>query len=122
MILAIVTSLRHLLGWVVSAFRSRADLSLENLALRQQLLAIPPSAPITPEYLSASIHLLIIILRQQRHAGPDCLSYRKRKDIERKTSLWAAGAGSFLQRLHKAGITESRSGVSMVTADDRCGK
>jgi hypothetical protein len=91
MILAIVTSLRHLLGWVVSAFRSRADLSLENLALRQQLLAIPPSAPITPEYLSASIHLLIIILRQQRHAGPDCLSYRKRKDIERKTSLWAAG-------------------------------
>src|ERR1022692_2909155 len=38
MILAIVTSLRHLLGWVVSAFRSRADLTLENLALPQQLL------------------------------------------------------------------------------------
>src|SRR5580704_1239019 len=39
MILAIVTSIRHLLGWVVSAFRSREDLILENLALRQQLLA-----------------------------------------------------------------------------------
>src|ERR1700693_4863039 len=36
MILAIVTSLRHLLGWVVSAFRSRKDLILENLALRQR--------------------------------------------------------------------------------------
>jgi putative transposase len=32
--------LRHLLGWVVSGFRSREDLILENLALRQQLLAL----------------------------------------------------------------------------------
>ena len=31
--------LRHLLGWMVSAFSSREDLVLENLALRQQLLA-----------------------------------------------------------------------------------
>jgi len=45
MILAIVTSLRHLLGWVVSAFRSRADLTLENLALRQQLLALHAKRP-----------------------------------------------------------------------------
>jgi hypothetical protein len=39
MILATVTSLRHLLGWAVSVFRSRENLVLENLALRQQLLA-----------------------------------------------------------------------------------
>src|SRR5882724_9691591 len=32
--------LRHLLGWMVSAFHSREDLVLENLALRQQLLAL----------------------------------------------------------------------------------
>ena len=32
--------LRHLLGWVVSVFRSREELLLENLALRQQLLAL----------------------------------------------------------------------------------
>jgi hypothetical protein len=40
MILAIVTSLRHFLGWTVSVFSSRQDLILENLALRQQVLAL----------------------------------------------------------------------------------
>src|SRR5258708_5588279 len=34
-----IVSLRHFLGWLVSAFRSREDLFLENLALRRQLLA-----------------------------------------------------------------------------------
>ena len=33
-------SLRHLIGWIVSALSSRKDLILENLALRQQLLAL----------------------------------------------------------------------------------
>src|SRR5215472_3075413 len=33
-------SLRHLIGWIVSALASRKDLILENLALRQQLLAL----------------------------------------------------------------------------------
>jgi putative transposase len=45
MILALVTSLRHLLGWVVSAFSSRENLVLENLALRQQLLALHVKRP-----------------------------------------------------------------------------
>jgi len=45
MVLAIITSLRHLLGWAVSAFRSRQDLILENLALRQQLLALHAKRP-----------------------------------------------------------------------------
>jgi putative transposase len=45
MILAIVTSFRHLLGWAVSAFRSREDLILENLALRQQLLTLHAKRP-----------------------------------------------------------------------------
>ena len=39
-ILAMIVSLRHLLGWMVSAFSSRKDFLLENLALRQQLLAL----------------------------------------------------------------------------------
>jgi hypothetical protein len=30
---------RYLLGWIMGVFRSREDLILENLALRQQLLA-----------------------------------------------------------------------------------
>ena len=37
--------LRHLLGWVVSVVRSREDLILENLALRQQLLALHARRP-----------------------------------------------------------------------------
>src|SRR5271155_462292 len=40
-----IASLRHLLGWIVSAFRSREDLVLENLALRWQLLALHAQRP-----------------------------------------------------------------------------
>jgi putative transposase len=40
-----VVSLRHLLGWMVNAFCSREDLVLENLALRQQLLALHAQRP-----------------------------------------------------------------------------
>src|ERR1039457_2145420 len=35
----------HLLGWILSVFRSREDLVLENLALRQQLLALHAKRP-----------------------------------------------------------------------------
>jgi hypothetical protein len=45
MILAIVASLRHFMGWTVTAFSSRRDLILENLALRQQLLALHAKRP-----------------------------------------------------------------------------
>jgi len=38
-------SLRHLVGWMVIAFRSRQDLILENLALRQQLLVLHAKRP-----------------------------------------------------------------------------
>ena len=38
-------SLRHLLGWMVSAFRSREDLVFKNLALRRQLLALHAQRP-----------------------------------------------------------------------------
>jgi hypothetical protein len=44
-ILAMIVLLRHLLGWMVSAFRSREDLALENLSLRQQLLALHVQRP-----------------------------------------------------------------------------
>ena len=40
-----ILSLRHLLAWMVSAFRSREDLVLENMALRQQLLALHAQRP-----------------------------------------------------------------------------
>ena len=40
-----IVSLRHFLGWLVSVFRSREDLVLENLALRRQLLALHAQQP-----------------------------------------------------------------------------
>src|SRR5580765_2398842 len=40
-----IVSLRHSLGWLVSVFRSREDLVLENLALRRQLLALHAQQP-----------------------------------------------------------------------------
>src|SRR6516165_3099252 len=46
-ILAMIVPLRHFLGWLVSTFRSRDDLVLENLALRRQLLALHAQRPRT---------------------------------------------------------------------------
>jgi hypothetical protein len=40
-----IASLRHFLGWLVSAFRSRDDLVLEDLALHQQLRALHAQRP-----------------------------------------------------------------------------
>jgi len=37
--------LRYFIGWIVCIFRSREELLLENLALRQQLLALPTQRP-----------------------------------------------------------------------------
>ena len=39
-ILALIVSLRHFLGWLVSSFSCRVDLVLENMPLRRQLLAL----------------------------------------------------------------------------------
>lgn len=35
--------LRHMFGWLIGVFRSRKDLVLEKVALRQQLLAFERS-------------------------------------------------------------------------------
>jgi len=40
-----IVSLRHFLGWLVSSSSCRADLVLENLALRRQLLALHAQRP-----------------------------------------------------------------------------
>jgi putative transposase len=54
--------LRHLLGWVISAFRFREDLILENLALRQQVLALHAKRP-RPR-LSSLDRLFWVVLRK----------------------------------------------------------
>ena len=40
-----IVSFRYVLGWMVSAFRCREDLVLENLALRRRLLALHAKRP-----------------------------------------------------------------------------
>ena len=40
-----IVSLRHFLGWLVSSLSCRADLVLENMALRRQLLALHVQRP-----------------------------------------------------------------------------
>src|SRR5919108_141844 len=57
---------RHFLGWVVSAFRSRADLILENMALRQQLLALRTKRP---RRRLSSLHKLFWIILRKLWAG-----------------------------------------------------
>jgi putative transposase len=61
-ILAMISWLRHLIGWVISAFRSREDLILENLALRQQLLALRARRP--RRRVSALQKLFWLVLRR----------------------------------------------------------
>src|SRR4029077_6507302 len=56
-----IVSLRHFLGWLVSAFRSREDLVLENLALRRQLLALHTQQP--RRRLTALLKLFWVSLR-----------------------------------------------------------
>src|SRR5215831_17111014 len=60
-ILDMIVSLRHLLWWIVSSFRAREDLVLENLALRRQLLALHTQRPRTR--LTALHKLFWIALR-----------------------------------------------------------
>ena len=55
-------SLRYRIGWVINAFRSRQDLMLENLALRQQLLALHAQRP--RRRLSILQKLCWVILRR----------------------------------------------------------
>ena len=58
----ILVRLRHLLGWFISVFRSREELLLEILALRQQLLALHAKRP-RPR-LSSVDRLFWVVLRK----------------------------------------------------------
>ena len=56
--LAMIAALRHLLGWLFSTLRSREDILLENLALRQQLLVLRNQRPRASGDRSHSRYLL----------------------------------------------------------------
>jgi hypothetical protein len=61
-ILAMIALLRQLIGWIVATFLSREDLILENMALRQQLLALHTKRP--RRRLSAAHKLFWVALRR----------------------------------------------------------
>jgi hypothetical protein len=61
-ICTMISWLQHLIGWFISVFRSREDLILENLALRQQLLALRARRP--RRRVSALQKLFWIVLRK----------------------------------------------------------
>ena len=58
--------LRHFIGWVVSALGSRGDLILENLALRQQLLALHAKRP---RHRASTMHKLFWVLLRRLWSG-----------------------------------------------------
>src|SRR6516162_10221531 len=57
-----ISMLRHLIGWIICLLRSREFLLLENLALRQQLLALHSQRP--RRRLSTPHKLFWIVLRR----------------------------------------------------------
>src|ERR1039458_5273774 len=57
-----IAFLRHLIGWIIVAFKSREDLILENLALRQQLLVSHAKQP--RRRLSAMQKLFWLVLKK----------------------------------------------------------
>src|ERR1700737_787368 len=57
-----IASLLHLFGWILSALGSRKDLVLENLALRQHLLALRTKRP--RRRLSTTQKLFWVVLRR----------------------------------------------------------
>jgi len=61
-----IVSLRHFLGWLVSVFRSREDLVLENLALRRQLLALHAQQP---RRRLTALHIIRIALAKHQAYG-----------------------------------------------------
>ena len=61
-ILAMIVWRRQVLGWLRSVFCAREDLILENLALRQQLLALHAQRP--RRRLNSSHKLFWVVLRR----------------------------------------------------------
>jgi hypothetical protein len=72
-ILAMIVSLRHFHGWLVSTFRSREDLVLENLALRRQLLALHAQQP--RRRLTALHKLFWVAFERSGPGGPSRSSW-----------------------------------------------
>jgi putative transposase len=61
-----IPSLRHLIGWILAIVRSRQDLILENMALRQQLLALHTQRP---RRRRSSVHKLFWIALRRFWSG-----------------------------------------------------
>jgi hypothetical protein len=72
-----IVSLRHLLGWIFSIVSSRENLILENLALRQQLLALHAKRP--QRQLTARHKLFWVMLRKRWSGWRNLSSWLRRE-------------------------------------------
>jgi len=70
-----IMSLRHLLGWAVSAFSSRESLILENLALRQRVLALHTKRP---RRRLTALHKLFWVVFRDRYVENSLFFYLNR--------------------------------------------
>jgi hypothetical protein len=106
-ILAMIVSFRYVLGWMFNAFRCREDLVLENLALRQQLLALHAKRP--RRRLSVLHKLFWVALRttgmrssRSSYTGCDAQALRRPRDyigyVRRNVGLRASIANLNVRR------------------------
>jgi hypothetical protein len=95
MMVALIMSLRHLLGWAVSAFSSRENLILENLALRQQILGLHAKRP--RRRLRALHKLFWVVLRRLWSDGKGPSSWLRPEPLSAGIGLASGCIGPGLQ-------------------------
>ena len=91
--------LRDFIGWMVGVFGSREDLILENLALRQQLLALHSKRPRHYRPCTSCSGLLCETLVQRARLLHECgwtsgRNHDPRFDTIRGQAFWLGYAGS----------------------------
>src|SRR5450759_4566996 len=99
--------LRHVLGWLRSAFCAREDLILENLALRQQLLALHSQRP--RRRLTAWHKLFWVVLRSLWTRWKEPLILVTPRTV---VDWHRAGFRLYWEWLARAGPTGGRKAVS----------
>src|SRR5437016_7994352 len=97
---------RHLLGWIVSVFRSREDLILENLALRHQLSALHARRP--RRRLSARQKLFWLMLRKLWEGWRKPLLLVTPRTVVGLASGWLSALLEVALRNQTQGWTEGR--------------
>lgn len=97
-ICTMISWLQHLIGWFISVFRSREDLILENLALRQQLLALRARRSSRPW---AKLVLLPVTTSLGSRTSPRLSTRSSRNSAEREPAVLVPGVQLLLDKVPK---------------------